>query len=81
MIFFTFGVMDKFVKKLDKPAISHGNNSSKSALSGSKRSTKQARLTDLSGVVVGVKTSDHVRGGASGQPYKRQSRFCIFPSS
>ena len=66
--------MDKFVKRLDKPAISHGDSSRKSSASG-KRASKQARLTDLSGVVVGVKTSDHVRAGPSGQPYKRQSRL------
>ena len=61
--------MDKFVKKLDRPAICEAKFKKPDS-----KTVKQARLTDMSGVVVGVKTSDLVRSRTTGQTYKRQSR-------
>lgn len=63
--------MDKFVVKGNRPMPS----SSKSSNTSKKKVIKQAKLTDLKGVVVGERTSDLVRPGRSGLPYQRQSRY------
>ena len=67
--------MDRFVIRRDSPVTCPTKNESSSRrLNSGKKITKQAKLTDLAGVVVGARTSDNVRAGPSGQPYHRQSR-------
>jgi hypothetical protein len=63
--------MDKFVKKINQTEMIENMNKN---LTSKLKRVKQARLTEMPGVLVGGKSSDHVKAGPSGQVYKRQSR-------